>query len=293
MGVPSLLDRLSQVPVAVVDVETTGASPRFGDRVTEIGVARYEAGVLARRYQQLVDPQRRIAAGVVALTGITQEMVDGQPTFADRLPEVADALRGAVVVGHNVRFDLGFLAAEFRRAGTTMTNEVAVPSVPHVLDTVRIARRRFGRGGNGLQVLSRRLGVRPTTAHRALADAETTGQVLERLLEPQGGFACTVLDALQAQGGPVPFEPRVADADDAELPFELVQAIETRGVVDMVYLDARRKQSRRTISPIEIRRFRGTATLVAHCHLRGDRRTFKLDRIVSLTRVEEVGSDVG
>ena len=289
---PSLLDKLNQIAVAVVDVETTGASPRFGDRVTEIGVARYEGGVITRRYQQLVDPRRHIAPGVVALTGITQAMVDGQLTFADRLPEVADVLRGAVVVGHNVRFDLGFLAAEFRRAGTTMIGEIAAPTNPHVLDTVRIARRRFGRGGNGLQVLSRRLGVSPTTAHRALADAETTGQVLERLLEPQGGFGCRLLDALQAQGGPMELEPRVAEGDggsDAELPFELVQAIETRGAVEMVYLDARRKESRRTISPIEIRRFRGTATLVAHCHLRGDRRTFKLDRIVRLTRVEVEG----
>ena len=282
---PSLLDKLRDVPVAVVDVETTGASPRFGDRVTEVGVARYEGGRLVTRYQRLVDPQRRISPGVIALTGITQEMVNGQPTFSDRLGEVVDVLGGAVVVGHNVRFDLGFLAAEFRRAGTTMTNELAVPTSPHVLDTVRIARRRFGRGGNGLQNLSRRLGVVPTAAHRALADAETTGQVLEILLGPQGGFDCSVLDAIQAQGGPMAFEPKSADTGD-DLPFELVQAIETRGAVEMVYLDARSKQSRRTVSPIEVRRFRGTATLVAHCHLRGDRRTFKLERIVSLTRVE-------
>ena len=282
---PSLLDKLSQRAVAVVDVETTGASPRFGDRVTEVGVARYEGGEVVQRYQRLVDPRRRIAPGVVALTGITQEMVDGQPTFADRLPEVVDVMRGAVVVGHNVRFDLGFLSAEFRRAGTTMTSELATAGNPHVLDTVRIARRRFGRGGNGLQVLSRRLGVVPTTAHRALADAETTGQVLEKLLEPQGGFNCPLVNALQAQGGPMEFEPKVAEADDGDLPFELVQAIETRGVVEMVYLDARRKESRRTISPIEVRRFRGTATLVAHCHLRNDRRTFKLDRIVRLSKV--------
>ena len=285
---PSLLDKLRDVPVAVVDVETTGASPRFGDRVTEVGVARYERGELVGRYQRLVDPCRRIAPGVVALTGITQEMVDGQPTFADRLPEVVAAMGGAVVVGHNVRFDLGFLSAEFRRAGTTMTNELATTGTPHVLDTVRIARRRFGRGGNGLQVLSRRLGVLPTTAHRALADAETTGQVLERLLEPWGGFNCSLIQALQAQGGPMDFDPSVAEAgDDADLPFELVQAIETRGVVEMVYLDARRKESRRTVSPIEIRRGRGTATLIAHCHLRNDRRTFKLDRIVRLSKISE------
>lgn len=285
---PSLLDRLRDIPVAVVDVETTGASPRFGDRVTEIGVARYEGGELVGQYTRLVDPKRRISAGVIALTGITQAMVDGQPTFADRLDEIVNTLRGAVVVGHNVRFDLGFLSAEFRRAGTTLTNELSDPALPHVLDTVKIARRRFGRGGNGLQALSRRLGVQPTAAHRALADAVTTGQTLENLLEPTGGFGCTLVDAIQAQGGPMPLEPREPELN-ADLPVELVEAIETRQRVRLRYLDARRKESVREIDPIEIRSFRGTATLVAHCHLRGDRRTFKLERIIAVERLAEIG----
>ena len=281
---PSLLDRLRDVPVAVVDVETTGASPRFGDRVTEVGVARYEGGRLAREYARLIDPKRRIGPGIVALTGITQDMVDGQPTFAARLDEVADALRGAVVVGHNVRFDLGFLSAEFRRAGTTLANELGNP---HVLDTVRIARRRFGRGGNGLQKLSRRLGVEPTAAHRALADAVTTGETLRALLEPRGGFDCTLIDALTAQGGPMPLEPKTDD-NAGDLPLELVEAIECRGRVRMTYLDARRRETCREVEPIEVRRFRGTATLVAYCCLRDDRRTFKLDRIVRVERVAAV-----
>lgn len=280
---PSLLDRLRDAHVAVVDVETTGASPRFGDRVTEVGIARYEGGQLVTQYARLVDPKRRISPGVVALTGITQAMVDGQPTFADRLEEIVDTLRGAVVVGHNVRFDLGFLSAEFRRAGTTLTNELGNP---HVLDTVKIARKRFGRGGNGLQNLSRRLGVQPTGAHRALADAVTTGQTLEKLLEPAGGFSCTLIDALQAQGGSMSLEPRELQTN-TDLPVELVEAIETRQRVRLRYLDARRKESVREIDPLEIRSFRGTATLVAHCHLRGDRRTFKLERIIAVERLAE------
>lgn len=281
---PSLVDRLRDISIAVVDVETTGASPRFGDRVTEVGIVRYEGGVPALEMARLVDPKRRISPGVVALTGITQDMVDGQPTFAERLDEFVAAMRGAVVVGHNVRFDLGFLSAEFRRAGTSLTNELGNP---HVLDTVRIARRRFGRGGNGLQVLSRRLGVMPTAAHRALADAVTTGKVLEILLEPGGGFGCMLVDALQAQGGPMPLEPTAQEPLD-DLPLELVEAIECRGRVRMRYLDARLKESVREIDPLEIRRFRGTATLIAHCHLRNDRRTFKLERIVTVERVEIV-----
>ena len=277
----SLLSRLCDVPVAVVDVETTGATPRFGDRVTEVGVARYEPDGTRRDLARLVDPGRRIPGSIVALTGISQDMVDGQPTFGERLGEVVSHLSGAVVVGHNVRFDLGFLSAEFRRSGTSLAGELGNP---HVLDTVRIARRRFGRGGNGLQKLSRRLGVVPTDAHRALADAVTTGETLAKLLAPLGGFECSILNALQAQGGPMALDP-ASDGDDRDLPPELVEAIEARRLVRMTYLDARRKETCREVEPIEIRRFRGTGTLIAYCRLRDDRRTFKLDRIVRVERV--------
>src|SRR3954467_8796799 len=104
----SLLQPLRELPFAFVDLETTGASADFGHRVIEIGVARVEGGRITARYEQLVDPPRRISAGVTALTGISQAMVEGKPTFSAELPRILDLMRGAIVVGHNVRFDLGF-----------------------------------------------------------------------------------------------------------------------------------------------------------------------------------------
>ena len=159
----SLLQPLHDIPLAFLDVETTGASAEFGDRVIEVGVARVEGGRVVAEYEQLIDPRRRISAGVTVLTGITQEMVAGQPTFTDQLPRLMPLLEGAVVVGHNVRFDLSFLRKEFRCCGKEIDSAL---SNAHVMDTVRIARRRFGRGGNGLQVLCRRLGYEPTVTHR-------------------------------------------------------------------------------------------------------------------------------
>ena len=61
--------------------------------------------------------KRRISLGVTALTGISQAMVDGQPTFADQFPAARRLLDGAALLGHNIRFDLSFLIREFRRAG--------------------------------------------------------------------------------------------------------------------------------------------------------------------------------
>jgi DNA polymerase-3 subunit epsilon len=276
----SLLQPLREIPLAVVDVETTGASAEWGDRVIEIGVVRMEAGQRVAEYQQLLDPGRRIGPGIVALTGISQQMVDGQPTFADQLPRLMELLSGAIVLGHNVRFDLSFLAVEFRRAGRDM-GDVLGPAP--VLDTVRIARRRFGRGGNGLQNLSRRLGIEPVSAHRALADAQTTALVFDRLMEPVGGLSISLVDAITQQGGPMGIRP--ASPRENPLPLELQEALEQKTAVLMEYVDAGERHTQRVIEPLEIRRFKGELTLVAHCHLRQDRRTFKLDRIVQLTRV--------
>lgn len=276
-----LLTPLRDVPLAFLDVETTGASADFGDRVIELGIVRVEGGQTVAEYQQLIDPQRRVSPGVTALTGISQAMVDGQPTFTDQLPAAMKLLEGAMVLGHNVRFDLSFLRKEFRRAGADIVQ--ALRDAP-VMDTVRIARRRFGRGGNALQLLSRRLGITPSVAHRALADAQTTAGVFERLMEPVGGWAMCLCDAYQQQGGPMGLLP--ASARESLLPLELEEALEQRCPVRMEYLDARSQRTLRVIEPLHIRRAGGELILIAHCHLRDDRRTFKLDRIVQLTRIE-------
>jgi DNA polymerase-3 subunit epsilon len=278
----SLLQPLRDTPIAVLDVETTGASADFGHRVIELGIVRVEGGRVVAEYQQLIDPQRRISPGVTALTGISQAMCTDQPTFTDQLPAALGLLRGALVMGHNVRFDLSFLRKEFRRAGQDIT-AVLGEKVP-VLDTVRIARRRFGRGGNALQILSRRLGIEPTVAHRALADAQTTAAVFERLIEPVGGWSLCLCDAMKEQGGPMGLLP--ASPRESLLPLELEEALEQRGAVLMEYLDARQKRTQRVIEPVQIRRSNGELLLIAHCQLRNDRRTFKLDRIVQLTKVE-------
>jgi DNA polymerase III epsilon subunit family exonuclease len=278
---PSLLDKLRDIPLAFVDVETTGASCLFAHRVIEIGIVRVEGGQRVAEYQQLVDPGRKIGAGVVALTGITQEMVSGQPTFSEIHERVVELMRGAVVVGHNVRFDLSFLAGEFRRCRAPLQECLGAA---HVLDTVRIARRRFGRGGNGLQRLAPRLGVTPTTAHRALADAVTTSLVFEKLLEPVGGWDMCLCDALAAQGGSMGLMP--ASPRESLLPLELQEALESRTSVLMEYVDDYENRTERLISPQQVRRRNGELLLAAHCHLRNDRRSFKLDRIVRLTKVE-------
>ncbi len=283
----SLLQPLCDIPLAVVDVETTGASAEYGDRVIEIGVVRVERGEKVAEYQQLIDPQRHISPGITALTGITTEMVTGQPRFIEQIDRLTHVLSGAIVMGHNVRFDLSFIAKEYRRCGQELPTVLGAGV--HVLDTVRIARRRFGRGGNGLGRLARRLGIEPVTAHRALADAQTTHLVFEQMMNAVGGWSTCLCDVLREQGGPMGLMP--VSPKESLLPLELEEALEQRRPVLMDYLDARQKRTQRVIEPLQLKRFKGEMVLVAHCHLRDDRRTFKLERIVELKRIDDSSSE--
>jgi DNA polymerase-3 subunit epsilon len=277
----SLIQPLSSIPVACIDVETTGASAAWGHRIIEVGIVRYENGRKVAEYEQLIDPRRPISAGVTALTGISQGMCEGKPTFGVQCAAMLGLLRGAVVLGHNIPFDLSFLMHECHCAGRNLHEAL---ENPHVMDTVRMARRRFGRGGNGLGKLARRLGHEPAVAHRALADAQTTAIIFDLLLAPVGGWGICLCDALKEQGGPMAIAP--AASRQSLLPLELEEALEYRRPVVMEYLDSNQMRTTRTVNPIELRRVAGELVLIAHCHLRNDRRNFKLERIVQLNRID-------
>ncbi|MEX1073510.1 MAG: 3'-5' exonuclease, partial [Burkholderiales bacterium] len=72
-------------PLAIVDLETTGAHP-VHDRVTEVAVIEVEGGEVRDEWSTLVNPECAIPAAIQALTGITNDMVAGAPTFG-RLAE--------------------------------------------------------------------------------------------------------------------------------------------------------------------------------------------------------------
>ena len=171
--------------VAFVDLETTGTSAT-GDRVTEVAIVRVVDGELVEEWSTLVDPECSIPPDIQVLTGITNEMVRGAPTFAEIRHEVLERLEGHLFVAHNARFDYGFLKNEFAR--------LEVPFTAEVLCTVRLSRRLYPDAvGHGLDALIARHGLADpldaidpagrTGRHSALGDARALWrfvQVVER-----------------------------------------------------------------------------------------------------------------
>ncbi|MBA2753049.1 MAG: GIY-YIG nuclease family protein [Chloroflexia bacterium] len=174
-----------------LDVETTGLRP-LHQRITEVAAIRFKDGVVAGRYSSLVNPERRIPLSIAKLTGITDADVAGAPLFAAVADPLLDFLGHGPVVGHNVRFDMGFVNAELKRVGKPPLGNATI-------DTVSLAHRLIpGLRKPTLERVAKALGLVPGRLHRAEADAELTGLVADRLARGavQQGFEGERLEAL-------------------------------------------------------------------------------------------------
>ena len=170
--------------VIVLDFETTGMSPDYGDRVIEVGAVRLENGRVSERFQALMNPGRRINGFIERLTGITNKMVSTAPSCESVMHEFADFIEGYDLVAHNASFDRRFLDAELTRIGRDYSGGFACymlaarrvcPEAPnHKLGTL-VEYRNIPTDG---------------TFHRALADAEMTASLWVGMLEVlHGRFA--------------------------------------------------------------------------------------------------------
>jgi DNA polymerase-3 subunit epsilon len=130
----------------VVDLETTGLSPRHGHRVIEIGAVAVENGAIGEEFSTLVDAGVPIPPQVQAIHGITDEMLEGQPPPEEVFPRFYAFIAGSVLVAHNAAFDIRFLRHEFARLKmnlphrhlcTLEMSRLRLPRLPdHTLETI-------------------------------------------------------------------------------------------------------------------------------------------------------------
>jgi DNA polymerase III subunit epsilon len=175
----------AEIPIAVVDFETTGRDP-VQDRVVEVGVARFVGGALVDRHGLLVNPGIPIAKEATNVHGISDADVADQPPFAQRLPELLELLAGYLPVAYNADFDRAFLHAEFGRCASEVSAPLPPALQPQVLwvDPLVWARELLrDLKSRTLGDVCTHLGIDLSNAHRAADDAEATGRVLLRLAE--------------------------------------------------------------------------------------------------------------
>ncbi len=178
---------LSETTFAVLDLETSGGSPRLGAGITEIGVVKVRGGKILGTFQSFVDPGHALPYFITELTGITDAMLVSAPFIDEILPTLFEFLGSAdetVVVAHNSPFDLSFLKA------ASLAHDMAWPEYQTV-DTARLARAVLDRDeviNCKLSTLAQFFGAETSPTHRALDDAMATVDVLHGLIERLTGF---------------------------------------------------------------------------------------------------------
>jgi DNA polymerase III subunit epsilon len=201
------LDRpLATAEFLVVDTETNGLA---GDacELTEIGAVLVGGGELHDRWETLLSVRTPLSRGIQRFTGISQAMVDQAPPAEAMLPDLAEQLRGRVLVAHSAGFDRRVLIQAFARAGLPW------PSPPS-LCTVALARRFHPLARQRrLQPLAESLGIEVEVTHRALADAETCARVFCALFGRLCANATTIREALALLRPSRPRRPRAAATD--------------------------------------------------------------------------------
>ena len=158
----------------VFDIETTGLSPSV-DRITEIGAVAVENGAVTGTFQTFVNPGMPIPQKIVALTGITDEMVAGAPGEAEAVAAFLEFAGSVPLVAHNANFDCGFIRVAARRAKLSFENTY--------IDTVPICRSLFPELKSvKLDLVAAHLGLGRFNHHRADEDARVLAGIFTALL---------------------------------------------------------------------------------------------------------------
>jgi DNA polymerase III epsilon subunit family exonuclease len=187
---------LAETTFAVIDLETSGGSPKSGAGITEIGVVKVRGGVVLGTFQSFVDPGHSLPTFITELTGITDEMLLSAPFIDEVLPTLFEFLGSpeeTVLVAHNSPFDMSFLKA------AALIHEYPWPEYL-TLDTARLARAVLDRDevvNCKLGTLAKFFNAETSPNHRALDDARATVDVLHGIIERLAGHKVSTFEEMR------------------------------------------------------------------------------------------------
>ena len=271
---------LKQQPFVAFDTETTGLwAP--SNRIVEIAAVRfYLDNEQETTFRSLVNPQKSIPPEVIAIHGITDEMVADAPPASKVMREfIRFCGDDAILIAHNAPFDISFIGCELDRAEITFGNQP-------ILDTVDLFKRYFpGLASYSLLSLSQHFSIAQQQQHRALADAVLVKQLFQLVagklgdLKSPSDFSHIAsvyhLSDWQARHTLLPEEHR-----------DLNRALEHHLKVQITYESSSRKITTRIIQPRHYYQLGSIYYINAYCERSQEERTFRLDRIGEYRVVE-------
>ncbi|HET7028354.1 MAG TPA: polyribonucleotide nucleotidyltransferase [Candidatus Limnocylindrales bacterium] len=238
----------AQRELVVVDVETTGTDPKMSDLV-EVAAVKIKGTKVVDRWSTFVNPGRPIVGN--QMHGITDKDVKGAPSPKEAADKLLAFVGEALLVGHNIGFDLGFIE---EAKGDGFRFEPGT-----YLDTLVIARDGYpGAESYKLGDLARFFGIELSQSHRALPDAEATANLLLWFANDLPGRISALRDAIatavraQRTGGDTPalLEAARREARVSKSLFNLVQKKTVRRLVldEGIRIDGRGLTELRAVS---------------------------------------------
>ncbi|OHD64379.1 MAG: hypothetical protein A2176_01450 [Spirochaetes bacterium RBG_13_51_14] len=266
--------KLSDMTFCALDLETTGTNPALHE-IVEVGIIRFSMNGIKDVYDTLVNPGITIPSETVGVHGITDEMVQGAPQIEDILFRIDEFIRDSLLVIHCPEFDLSFLGLAFRK------NDMPVPEMTAV-DTVRLSRRAYPRLTNcKLETICSHLRLE-IMHHRAYPDARGCMEIFTDIIRSEDPHGVWTVSHLRNYHGAFVRLSGAKQVHRINKAGKKLKGIMLGKTVDITYIDQSGNVTKRKIHPREFITVGGETYLLAHCHLRGDTRYFKMDRIMEI-----------
>lgn len=265
--------KLTEYTYVAFDTETSGAYP-IGYDVVEFGAVKFIKGKEVARLQFLLKPREAMSEFIMGIHGITNEMVLQAPVIKDKVREIADFFKGAVLLAHHAPFDLGFLAVDFEKYA------IPFPTEP-VLCTSLLSRKIItGTENHKLQTLVKFLNIDGGAAHRAADDAMSCMLVGLECFRRMGETA-TLADALKLQAKVLSWSNYSVISNSKSTYKVLVEAIGAKKNAEICYEKGGIKGGeRRQVFPIGIVRNPDGDYLMAKCLRDGESKRFYMAKIL-------------
>jgi DNA polymerase III epsilon subunit family exonuclease len=180
----------SKLPFFAVDVETTGLDAA-SNRIMELAIVPFNMADDTKTFCQLFSVGETLSQEIVQITGISDEMLKGKPSFGEHAERCLQMLKSAsFLVAYNAKFDCPFLESEMARLGKVL------PDIPWIDPFIFICELDRFKKGKKLSDAARRWGVNLENAHRAHADAQAAGHLMLKMADKIG---CETLDELRSR----------------------------------------------------------------------------------------------
>ena len=171
--------KLLDTTYVVFDLETTGFNAGGADSIIEIGAVKINNGEIIDRFDELINPGRKLPQKIIELTNITDEMLEGKDNEENTVKKFKEWVGDLPMVAHNAKFDVSFIVMAHNKYNLgEFTNTV--------IDTLELSRALdTGYSRHSLSALVKRYDVPwdETAHHRGDYDAEGTALVFHKMLK--------------------------------------------------------------------------------------------------------------